>query len=468
MTDKTDNTGTTTRTDSIEDWFEAAREEYRDLFAELDVILKAMDRFFVVDNQPASKENVSSKNMIRELDVLRKGIVRVLAIVETIMPESNRNAYWFQKFAEAKLLDNVKRDRMRSQMYNQDTPAKSLYVLYDSFLSLKSLVNDIYRTRDIRYMSFKNIGDLISKDLRENTYFNPFSQDMNPEYDYIDNKLISGVIKSISDNKIKKVMSVLVLHLFRILRYLKTMDHRSLNEISISCTLLMFSLVKSETDLFRAYIKQSIKHLPESDLTMLIETLSYQFAMESKRVFQQELRDVYEQDNKVKVRGRIEAARGILRNLSEQTIIQMIRYWNPDILPEDIFDVFITKTAQSIKLREDVYVLNKLMAAVNAVKDPARKNSVLTMLMNYMEYFENFTFKLLRYDDYEQFSSFFNKIHIQFKGGGDLKEVGDTCHQFKIYLDTTLGHLQQRGDIQSKPLDVEKANEIAKQYLANI
>ena len=458
----------TTETKDTGNWLEISRQENHSLFSEMDVVLKGLDRFFLPNNQPASKQSISSKNLLAELKVVRNGIYRVLAIIEAIMPESNRNAYWFQKFAESKLLDNVKRDRMRAGLYRQDTPEKSIYVLYDSFLTLKSLVNDIIRTQDIPFMSFKNTGDIISKELRENTYFNPFNIDINPAYDFIENKQISEVIKSISNKQFKKVMSILILHLFRMLRYMKTMDHRSLNETSMSCSLLIFTLLKSEIELFRAYIVQSVKNLEESDLTMLIETLSYQFGMESKRVFQQELKDIYERDNKVKVRGKIESSRGILKNLTEQTIIQMVKYWNPELMGEDIFDVFITKTAQSLKLREDVYVLGKLVAAVGKIKSDEKRTGVLTMLMNYMEYFENFTFKLLRYDDYEQFSEMFNTVRSQFHKGDGLKKVADTCHQFSIYLDATLGHINQRADLHNRKLDVEKVNDIAKQYLASI
>ncbi len=458
----------TTETKDTDNWLEISRQENHSLFSEMDVILKGLDRFFLPNNQPASKQSISSKNLLAEMKVIRNGIYRVLAIIEAIMPESNRNAYWFQKFAESKLLDNVKRDKMRAGLYRQDSPEKSIYVLYDSFLTLKSLVNDIIRTQDIPFMSFKNTGDIISKELRENTYFNPFNIDINPAYDFIENKQISEVIKSISNKQFKKVMSILILHLFRMLRYMKTMDHRSLNETSMSCSLLIFTLLKSEIELFRAYIVQSVKNLEESDLTMLIETLSYQFGMESKRVFQQELKDIYERDNKVKVRGKIESSRGILKNLTEQTIIQMVKYWNPELRGEDIFDVFITKTAQSLKLREDVYVLGKLVAAVSKIKSDKKRTGVLTMLMNYMEYFENFTFKLLRYDDYEQFSEMFNKVRSQFQRGDGLKKAADTCHQFSIYLDATLGHINQRADLHNRKLDVEKVNDIAKQYLASI
>jgi hypothetical protein len=445
-------------------WIKEAKAESMSLFAELDVLLKSLDRFFQPDNHPPSKQQISSRNLLPELEVVLDGIFRILTLIEVIMPESNRNAYWFQKFAESKLISGRKRDRMRAGMYKQDAPEKSFYVLYDTFINLKSLVTDIIRTQDIQFMSFKNLGDIISKELRENIHFNPFSVDINPDFDFIENKEITELVKNISDKELKKVISILLINLFRMLRYMKIMDHRSLHHISINCSLMIFTLLKSETDMFRSYISQSVRQLPESDLTMLLETLSYQFGMECKRVFHQELRNIYEKDSAVHQRGKVESARGILKNLTEQTVIQITKYWQPEIGGEDIFEVFITKVAQSLKLREDVYVLGRLVNEALKEKDVRRLSALLSMLLNYMEYFENFTFKLLRYDDFEEFDAMFRKVRSKYQEE-NAKELLEACHQFGVFLDTTLRQVEQRADLRNRDLDIDKAEEIVKQYL---
>jgi hypothetical protein len=121
-----------------------------------------------------------------------------------------------------------------------------------------------------------------------------------------------------------------------------------------------------------------------------------------------------------------------------------------------------------MKLREDMYVLNRLLSEVSREKDAQKRTGMLSMLMNYMDYFENFTFKLLRYDDYEQFSGMFFKIRDMFQAGDDLKKLLDLCHQFNIYLDTTLRAIGQRADLKERTLDTDRAEEIVKQYLSNI
>jgi hypothetical protein len=453
--------------DTITNWIQIARDEHHALFSELDALLKALDRFFITDNLPASKYAISSRDMRFELETAKDGIVRVLAILETIIPETNRNAYWFQKFAKDKLMDNRKRDRMRAGMYRQDSPEKSLYVLFDTFINLKSLAQDILRNNDIMFMSFKNLGEIISKEIRENQYFNPFSREVNPDFDFISNEQITRIVRNIDKKETKKAVSILFLHMFRLLRYLKTMDHRSLNMGAIHCSLLIFSLLKAEIDAFRSYIERFVPKTGDTELEMLAQSLSYQIGMESKRVYQQELKDIGERKNTVQMRGRIEASRGILKNLVEHATIQLARHWHSDLTGDEVFDVFITKTAQSMKLREDTYVLNRLVSESVKADDSIRPG-VFSMLMNYMEYFENFTFKLLRYSDYEHFSNLFNTIRDGYQAGENIKKLMDTCHQFNIFLDTTLSQISQRADLKGRPLDVDKAEDIVKQYLSSI
>lgn len=458
---------TETKTDSADNWVELVRDENLDLFSELDVLLKGLDRFFITDNLPASRQSYNAKEMRFELECAKDGIVRVLAILEAIIPESNRNAYWFQKFAESKLMDNRNRDRMREGMYKQDTAEKSIYLLYDSFINLKSIALDLLRNRELYFMSFKNLGNILSKVIRENTHFNPFKLDVNLDFDFISNEQITRIVKSMDNREARKAVSILFLHMFRLLRYMKTMDHRNLNPVSMHCSIIVFALLKSEIEAFRNYIDKAIPKLGDAELEMLSQSLSYQIGMETKRVFQQELKDLSEDKTDIQMRGRIEAGRGILKNLVEHSIIQLARHWNPEIRGEDVFDVFITKTAQSLKLREDMFVLNRLVVSAEKATEEDRPG-VFNMLMNYMEYFENFTFKLLRYADYEQFSSLFEDIRLGYKSGEDTKKLIDSCHQFSIYLDTTLGQLSQRADLEGKPLDVDKAQDIVKQYLTNI
>src|SRR3990172_3955469 len=174
-----------------QDWVSNSKKDNKVLFSELDVLLRALDRFFNAENLMASSEDLTTKNFYDELITSRDTILRVLAILEVVIPESRKNAYWFQKFAETKYLSAQKRDAFRENLYRQDTPEKGLYLIYDSFVNLKGIISDLIRVNAISFMGFMNIGHMISKEIRENRFFNPFSRDLNPEYDYISTPQIS-------------------------------------------------------------------------------------------------------------------------------------------------------------------------------------------------------------------------------------------------------------------------------------
>ena len=83
-----------------ERWVVNSKKKYKEIFSELDVLLKALDRFFYIENLPISKEDLTHRNFYDELTAVRDVIFRILGILEVVIPESKKNAYWFQKFAE--------------------------------------------------------------------------------------------------------------------------------------------------------------------------------------------------------------------------------------------------------------------------------------------------------------------------------------------------------------------------------
>ena len=125
-----------------ENWVSFSKNLHSDLFSELEVLLKALDRFFYIENLPMTQDNLTNRNFYDELTVVRDAIFRVLGILEVVIPENKKNAYWFQKFAETKFLTLHSRDIYKKELYKQDTPEKGLYILYDLFINLKGIVTD--------------------------------------------------------------------------------------------------------------------------------------------------------------------------------------------------------------------------------------------------------------------------------------------------------------------------------------
>jgi hypothetical protein len=452
-----------------EEWVGDSKKANHRLFSELDVLLRALDRFFNVDNLTSASNDLTNKNFYEELVTVRDTILRVLGVLEVVIPENKKNAYWLQKFAETKLLSAQGRDDFREDLYRQDTPEKSLYLLYDSFINLKGVISDLIRTGTISYMGFVNIGHMIGKEIRENIYFNPFRKSLNPEFDTITNPKISDIVRSIGQKDVKKYLSVIYIYLFRFIRFMGFIDIETQRPLSLNVSLIILILLRAEIGAFQGYIEKAVKKISDPELEGLLKSISYQFSMEIRRVYLQELRDIQRKKASPHFRGKIENCHGILRNLTEQTIVQLTQHFRPDIGGEDIFVSFLTKVQQSIRLREDIVVLHRFIVMIEErANNASERLKVFESMRNYMLYFESFTFRLLRHDDYEEFVMFFNEIHSARRDvimGPGFKKLLDMIRHFNVYLETTLWHIANRSELGDKVIDMERVEGLIGQYM---
>jgi hypothetical protein len=451
---------------SESDWVSQARKKNPGAFSELDTLLKAIDRFFNIENLPISREEVTNRNFFNELLAVKDVILRIVSLLEMIIPEGRRNAYWFQKFAQTKLLSDRKRDALRDDLYRQDTPEKSMLLLYDSFVNFKGIVSDIIKTEHIPLMTFSNIGHLIGKEIGENIFFNPFRKEIDPEIDLIENREVSRVVRSIPDREIKKYISLLILHLFRFLRYLRSVDN-SQRFGSLNAAAVILILIRSEIGSFRGYLEGVANSIRDDKLSILVKAIGYQFSMESKRVYNQELKEIFRNKSMSHMKARIENSHGILKNLTEQSIIQIIQFFDPSVRGEDIFESFVTRLEQSLKLREDVIILQKFLRLFEDSKSLEEKQKVFDAMINYMHYFQSFTFRLLRYEDYEEFSVFFDKVfsHGNVLNKENIPGLLDEFHKFRIFVETCVRQISNRSELLNIPPDMVKIDNSLRQYL---
>jgi hypothetical protein len=450
-----------------DNWLASVKKRHWGIFSELNVLLRALDRFFNIENLPHSKEAVTGRNFFEEISAARDTILRIIGLMDMVIPESKKNAYWFQKFAHSKFLTDKKRDALREELYKQDRPEKSLFLLYDSLVNLKGIITDILRMEHIPYLTYANIGEMVGRELRENLHFNPFQKDLDPEFDIIENREISRIVKGIREQEMRKWVSAILLHLFRFLRYLRYAD-TSTRFGSLNPSLLIILLLRSEGAMFVMYLDTVSRKVEDEGVRMLMRSISYQFSMEAKRVFLQELKEIFKNRSPQYLKGKIENSHGILKNLAEQSVVQIVTFFNGNIKGSDIFETFLTKREQSIRLREDILILERFLTLVEKEGTPEKRMHVFDAMRNFMLYFQSFTFKLLRYDDYEEFTSFFQKLFAlnreELKGKG-FEKLKDKMRQFRVFIGTCLRQISDRTELADVPVDMKRVENSLRQYL---
>ncbi len=455
----------------IEDsgWFDKVRKKHQKPLSEIDTLLRGVVRFFNISNLFTEDTGVAGRNFRAELKVLRDTIYHLLGLIETVIPERYKNAFWFQKYAEQSLLSDHDRDRLRQNLIRQESPEQSLLLMYDTLVNIKVIIQGLLSADRVSYSEFKHLGDILERQMRENIYFGPFRKEIDPEFDRISNRMVSRAVRSISDRNERKVVSTLVLYLFRCLRFIGHINPNAYESVTLSVSLVILVLLNSEIRSIIEYIEGTGNRIENGDLRSLLDSIGFQMRMESKRVFRQELRNVLGGVTLARLKGKIEASQGILRNMIEQCILQIIKFYQPDIKGEEIFPGFVTRLEQSLKLRDDVYTLWRIVDILETnFKDRDKRRSIFEALRAYMMYFQSFTFRLLRHDDYEEFDRFFNKflaISAERILEMDDEKFLHELHRFRIFLETTVKMVSQREELKDRQIDTEKIDAVISQFM---
>jgi len=290
---------------------------------------------------------------------------------------------------------------------------------------------------------------------------------MDPVVDGIHNPALASLVGRVQDPAKRRAVAVGFLHLFKVLRYLEYIDSNDFRFSTLNVSLLALVLVHSELKAFLRGFGSGLARLEDSSMEDAVSAVTMQLKMEIRRVYSQELNGILEVDDAALLRGRIENAHGILKNVIEQSVVSLAQALDSSLGGEQVFASFTTRFEQSSRLRQDLMVLHRLVEEFE--DDISGRKTTFGALLNYLLYFESETFRLLRYNDYEGFVSFFSWFKsvdmADLRHKRRLEEIVTRVSYFKIYLETTLQHVGLRAELAQSPPDLDGVDEIVERYL---
>jgi hypothetical protein len=469
-------------------WFENLDVKNKnECFFELELFLKALDRFCNVRNHPISEGvNLFTKDFSSELIVMLDTINRVLANINILLPEKQSSAFHFQTFVEWRLLSDRARMELMERSLRQNTPEESLFVLKTALTGLREVINSLTALPAISFHLFNNIGHIISREIAWSTYFNPFQLgDFSPVHDKIRNPAIRKVIKQKVPTHLRKEFSVAFIIVFRLLRYLTYVKDENATLRELKRNLAIFALLRSEMLVLADYLERElplcIREKADDDeklkeLSKSLDSLSFQIAMEIKKVFQQELKDAGGERDFTKLSTGIARSKGVLVEILRQTAVQLTQMLEPSLEGRYIFRDYISKTELSLKLRKDIWIFHKVVENVaqtilTKMKEENYKPIIeaLKSLRNYIFYFQNVSFQMVRYTDRDAFLEFFKKVDSiamdEVLNKDKLEAFYTEVHAFQLFLETTLTNLSMRAELKDLPFGVREGEAILQQFL---
>jgi hypothetical protein len=431
-------------------WMERVVEAGKtDELFELEMWLRSFERFFRIKNQPLSEretKQLALRNWSEELRLVDNVILRTVQLCTSILTEDQVNQAQFDKYVEGYLKKDDVVDPYVEKLLRQTTPEAGLTLLREALEDLHLVLKDLTRLSRIPYATFASVGKTLYREIRRSHLLALLiDKKFKPIHDRIQSTAIATTIHGIEDPLARKQAAKVFLEFFRLLHYLEYADPARAEEDQLKNTILLFSLVTSETRLLLAYLERRVLKTMEPDtaLYQLYDSFVYCLPFELKKVINTELLDISVARQPDIVRARVENSHGILKDCYQQSVVQLAQVFDPALPGSSIFPDFKAKLEQSVHLRDSLARLIRAVRAFQATRDEV---TGIRMKEEISVFYDN-DMKDLMYRDWSGFELFFIEI-LKCTSLPALLQIG---HRFETFLMTLYREVQKRSILQSLP-----------------
>ena len=430
----------------MREWLDqvGAAGKTRDLF-ELEMWLRSFERFFRIKNQPLSEKETKQlalRNWSEELRLVDNALLRAVHLCSSILSEEQVNQTRFDKYVEGYLKKDDVVDPYVEKLLRQSSPEAGLTLLRESFEDLHLVLVDLVKLARIPYATFTAVGKILYREVRRSHLLALLiDKKFKPIHDRITNHAIAAVIRRIERPTERKQAARVFLEFFRLLHYLDYADPSRADE-ELKNTILVFSLITSETRLLLGYLERRVLRSldPATPLYELYDSFVYCIPLELKKVINTELLDISVARQSDNVRARVENSHGILKDCFQQSVVQLAQVFDPAVSGRDIFPDFTAKLEQSVQLRDSLGRLIKAVREFQARREDAASVRLKEAISRY-----------LMYRDWSGFELFF----IEILKCTSLPALILISHRFETFLLTLYREVQKRSILQNVPLGDE-------------
>ena len=430
------------------------REE---ILFELELLLRALDRFFNPKNLFADAQPPAERDYLGELRAARDAIHRAIQLARRLIAAPQEQALLFRSFLAGSFADDRARARLGAELREQRTPEESLFLLRTGLVAHQGILDHLLRLDRAPHGLLLDVGRALQHELFVSRYFcPPAALEFRAEYDRVASVALLDALRDVADERRRKAFALGLLALFRMLRSLRYVPGAPAQQPKR--VIVVLALARSELWALAGYLETDLPRLcaaadGDGQIAALGGTASAP------------LRQALEGTKALLLhpgasRQQIDAARDELVAATKAAIGALAQGLDPTLLGPEIYEDQKTRQAQSARLRRDLWVFHQLtLTAAQALGQPGAAPGAVEPLRRFAGEFRDVSYQLLRHSDREAFDRFLDLLdEFVAKAAAGSSEspvptLGEDCRRFAEILRFALETLDRRADLAGTAAD---------------
>ncbi|MET0405133.1 MAG: hypothetical protein ABW123_22145 [Cystobacter sp.] len=454
-----------------ERWLRALPVEAREeLLFEFEMLLRGVERYVHQQDNgvtDAQEQPLVTRDFREELKDIRATLSQAIRLARHLLDPDSDQKLQFRRYVETQLADDRGlRSRIEGER-KQETPQESLFVLRQSFESLRNLIDHLLQLPVCGLSLFTDVGNLVLREIVLNRYFRPCRlTEFRLEYDRLRSARLLALLATVP-TETRPLFTTAYLGLFRLLHCLAYVSQDAQGPIPRRVRVLL-ALVRSEALSLAGYLKNELApRAGPKPLQAACLRAARDIARETERI----ARDILVELD----RDRAAAARAsyAFTQLFQTQVVSLTEALSPGSMAgEAPFEQLVSATESAERLRRDLWVFSQLCrAGENHLRNdnvPAAE-AVISSIVAFLGYFQDGSYQLLRYVDYEafdRFSALLTELPWPPEGPAVRTRLIEDLRGFSLVLENTFAAVSRRAQLRGFNFDREEAERLRDRFLS--
>jgi len=386
-----------------ERWLRSVKVEGREerLF-EFELLLRGIERYFQLHNLPIDAEArpVVTRDFSEELRDVRDTVQQAIRLARRLLDPGHEQKMTFRHYLGSQAVDDRVRRALLEDEVEQETPQESLFLISQSFESLRVVVDHLLDLETVGYRLFHEVGSLAVRAILQNRYFRPFRPlEFCLEFDRIRSVPVLDALRLLPDPE-RQLFTTAFLGLFRLLHslaYLRPAADRPADRRAR----VLLALVRSEALTLAGYLRTEVAPNTATRLWQHAALRTARDVVQRTRSISRSLAGEGAADEE-----RVSTAVRNFGGLFEGAVVGLARAVEARGASEG-YARLVSPTLMAQRLRNDLWVSGQLAReAAAALASPGDAAAPLEALLRFQSYFQDGSYQLLRYGDVEAVDRF--------------------------------------------------------------